>query len=313
VLRGAGDAFAALRALCLANCINIVLDPCLIFGLGPFPELGLTGAAWATLIGRGTGVLYQFHVLRRGKSRIVLRPPLFEIEPRVLGEIVRLSIGGVLQFLIATSSWIVLMRFVAPYGDAALAGYTIAIRVIVVALLPSFGLTNAAATLVGQNLGANRPDRAERSVWITGWYNTAFLVGVTLIFFFASDLIIAWFTDNPETAEHGASALRIISSGYVFYAWGVVMVQAFNGAGDTMTPTRINFFCFWLFQIPLAWTLSRVAGLGPRGVFWSVVIAETVLALVAIALFRRGKWKEVKLAPDVETGSGVEEPSAVIP
>jgi len=296
IFRGAGDAAIAMRALLLANGINIVLDPCLIFGLGPFPELGVTGAGLATAIGRGTGVAYQFRALRAGKGRVRIEFPLLRIDWSVLRELLRLSIGGVTQFLIATASWVALMRLVAPFGKSAVAGYTIAVRIIVFAILPSWGLCNAAATLVGQNLGARQPERAERSVWLTGWFNALVLGAVTAVFLFVGEPLVGFFTEDPETLRHGADALRIISYGYVFYAWGMVMTQAFNGAGDTMTPTYINVVCFWLLQIPLAWTLAHGVGLGPSGVFWSVGIAESVLALVSIAVFRRGRWKTTEIA-----------------
>jgi putative MATE family efflux protein len=299
IFRGAGDAALAMRALAFANLINIVLDPCLIFGLGPFPELGLTGAAVATTIGRGAGVAYQIAMLRRGTGRLVLRGPAFRVEPRILLEILRLSAGTVGQFLIATSSWVVLMRIVAPFGETVLAGYTIAIRIVVFAFLPAWGFSNAAATLVGQNLGARRPERAERAVWLTGTYTMAFLALVTLAFLLLAPELVAIFTDQPETAAVAVSALRILSYGYVLYAWGMATVQGFNGAGDTLTPTWMHFFCFWLLEIPLAWALAHGAGLGPRGVFWSVCIAESTLAVAGVLLFRRGRWKETKLAADV--------------
>lgn len=299
VFRGAGDAALAMRTLWLSNGINLILDPCLIFGIGPFPEMGVTGAAVATAIGRGTGVLYQLWMLRRGAGRIALRGPAFRLEPKVMMELLRLSVGGVTQFLIATASWVALMRIVSPFGEQAVAGYTIAVRIIIFALLPSWGLSNAAATLVGQNLGAGRPGRAERSVYLTGIYNMVFLGSVALLFLTGAPWLISIFTDNPSTAATGVSALRILSLGYIFYAWGMVMVQAFNGAGDTMTPTWINLFCFWCCQIPVAWALAGPVGLGPTGVFWSVAGAESLIAVVSIIVFRRGRWKTVQLAADV--------------
>jgi len=303
VFRGAGDAGLAMRSLWLANGINLVLDPCLIFGLGPFPELGMTGAALATTIGRGVGVLYQLGILRAGLGRLTLRGPAFRVRARLVVEILRLSVGSIGQLLIATTSWVVLMKIMAPFGEAALAGYTIAIRIVIFAFLPAWGLSNAAATLVGQNLGADRPERAERAVWMTGLFNMVFLAVVTLLFLTLAPLLISFFTSKPDTSAIGVSALRIISYGYVAYAWGMVMTQAFNGAGDTMTPTRINLFCFWFFQIPLAWTLSRALDVGPAGVFWSVCLSETALAVVAILLFRRGRWKETRLVADTEAGA----------
>lgn len=299
IFRGAGNPALAMRALMLANGINIVLDPCLIFGLGPFPRLGVTGAGIATLIGRSAGVGYQFWMLRRGAGAIALRGPAARVELPILKELVRLSVGGVGQFLIATASWIALMRVVAPFGKEALAGYTIAIRIVVFALMPAWGLANAAATLVGQNLGAREPERAEKSVWLTGLYNMAFMLGVMLLFLLLAPQIIVQFTQNPPTHEIGVRALRTLAYGYVFYSWGMVIAQAFNGAGDTLTPTRLNFFCFWCLQIPLAWTLARPLGLGPDGVFWSVCLSESVLAIAALLIFRRGKWKETQIAADV--------------
>lgn len=291
IFRGVGDPAIAMRALWIANGINIVLDPCLIFGLGPFPELGVGGAAIATTIGRGTGVLFQFYMLYGGKGRISLRQVAFKLKLPVMIRLVRVSLGGIGQFLIATASWVVLMRLVSPFGSAALAGYTIAIRIVIFALLPSWGLANAAATLVGQNLGAGRPDRAEKAVWLTGKYNMVFLGFVTVLFVATAGLVVRIFTDDPDTLLIAASSLRIMSYGYMFYAWGMVFTQAFNGAGDTKTPTWINLISFWMIQIPMAWWLSRSTGFGPQGVFWSIAIAESILTLIAAAMFRRGSWK----------------------
>lgn len=292
IFRGAGDAVIAMRSLWIANGVNLVLDPCLIFGLGPFPEMGVTGAAVATTLGRGTGVLYQMRALRRGVGRVRLDASAVRFDPRAMWKLLRLSLGGIGQLLVATASWVVLMRIMAPFGDQALAGYTIAIRVIVFALLPSWGLANAAATLVGQHLGARDPARAERAVWLTGSYNMAFLLAVTVAFVALADPLVRLFTDDPAVIATGARALRVIALGYVFYAWGMVMTQAFNGAGDTLTPTLANLACFWACQIPLAWTLARGLELGPDGVFWAVMGAETLLALLMMALFRRGRWKD---------------------
>jgi len=291
VFRGAGDPVVAMRSLWLANGVNLVLDPCLIFGLGPFPELGLTGAAIATTCGRGIGVLYQFAAFRRGTSRIVLRGAALALRPRLVAHLLRVSLGGVAQFLIATASWVALMRIVSPYGSVAVAGYTIAIRILVFAFLPSWGLSNAVATLVGQSLGAGRPERAERAVWLTGLYNMTFLALVTVACLTLGPQMVAIFTDEADVARVAEEALRIISYGYVFYAWGLVFTQAFNGAGDTMTPTWINLFCFWGLQIPMAWTLAGPLGQGPSGVFWSVMGAESILTVVALLVFRRGRWK----------------------
>lgn len=291
IFRGAGDATVAMRALWLANGINIVLDPCLIYGLGPFPELGLTGAAVATTIGRGTGVIYQLWCLTGGRGRIVLRRPDLAFVPRVFARLVRISLGGIGQFLIATSSWLILMRLIAPYGSAAIAGYTIAIRVLAFTLLPAWGVANAAATLVGQNLGAGQPARAEQSVWQAARFNGALLLLLAVVTIAFTPGIVGFFTDDPEVLGYGVSCLRIAALGYVLYAVGMVAIQALNGAGDTDTPTLINFCCFWLLQIPLAWWLSSGAGMGPTGIFLAVLVAESLLAVVGVAVFRTGRWK----------------------
>ena len=289
ILRGAGDAQAAMRALWLSNGINIVLDPCLIFGLGPFPELGLPGAAVATTIGRGTGVLYQCWVLSRG-SRIRIRREDIRTQWAVMRNLCRVSVGGIGQMLADMLPWILLIRIIASFGTMAVAGWVIAIRVALFVILPCWGLSNAASTLVGQNLGAGKPDRAERAVWITGGWNMAFMALVTGVFVVFAPDIAALFTDEPEVLRTAATALRVVSYGYVFYALGMVTRQAFNGAGDTRTPTWIDLVCFWLFEIPLAWLLSRTA-LGVDGVFWAVAIAYSLSAAVSTLVFRRGGWK----------------------
>ncbi|MFQ5789983.1 MAG: MATE family efflux transporter [Acidobacteriota bacterium] len=290
IYRGAGDAATAMRALWLANAINVILDPCLIFGLGPFPELGLMGAAVATTIGRGTGVLYQLRGLSRGRRLRVTRADL-GLDLHVIRRLLRLSVGGVGQMLIATASYVGLIRILATFGSTVLAGYVLGIRIVIFIILPAWGVSNAAATLVGQNLGARKPERAERAVWLTGTWNMVFLAAVTVVFVLFAPQIIGVFTQDPAVSPIGIECLRIISYGYVFYAWGMVMEQAFNGAGDTATPTWINFFCFWLFQIPLAWFLAKPAGIGPTGVVWAIAVSYSLSAVVGIELFRRGRWK----------------------
>ena len=290
IFRGAGDASLAMRSLALANVVNVVLDPCLIFGLGPFPELGLAGAAIGTTVGRAVGVLYQIRAIAKG-PRIVVERRHLRVQWEVMGRLLRVSAGGIVQFLIATGSWLGLVYILTPFGAGALAGYTIAVRIVVVAILPAWGLCNAAATLVGQNLGAQKPERAERSVWLAGFYNMAFLGLVMVVFVLFAEPLIGVFTPDPAVRAMGASCLRIFSYGYMVYAWGMVMVQAFNGAGDTTTPTWINLVCYWMFQIPLAFVLARTLGYGAQGVFWAVPIAEMLIAAAGIVFFRRGTWK----------------------
>jgi putative MATE family efflux protein len=291
IFRGAGDAAIAMRVLWLANWINIILGPLLIFGIGPFPKLGLTGAAIATTIGRGTGVLYQLYRLWRRDGRVVIQRDQIALKPPVMRTLLRLSGTGTFQVFIGMASWIGLTRINASFGPEALAGYTIAIRIIIFALLPAWGLANAGATMVGQSLGAGKPERGEQAVWRAATYNVVFLGIAGLVFIAFANPIAHLFTDDPVVGGTAAACLRIISYGYLFYAYGMVLTNAFNGAGDTWTPTWLNLFCFWLWEIPLAWTLARHFNLGPRGVAWAVTIAFSTLALASAILFRRGTWK----------------------
>jgi putative MATE family efflux protein len=295
IFRGAGDAAIAMRVLWFANILNIVLGPCFIFGLGPFPKLGVTGAAVATTIGRGCGVLYQLWTLSRGRGRVVITRRHLRLEPAVMLRLLRLSGNAIFQILIGTASWIGLVRILSSFGSAVLAGYTIGIRIIVFALLPSWGMATAAATMVGQSLGARKPERAERSVWIAGFYNMIFLGAVGLTFVLAAPVLIRLFTSDAAVVPFGVACLRFVSCGFLFYAYGMVLTQAFNGAGDTWTPTWLNLFCFWLWEIPLAYVLAKVVGLGPPGVFIAITIAFSTLALASAALFRRGRWKLKKV------------------
>ena len=290
--RGAGDAVVALRSLWLANGINIVLDPCLIFGLGPFPEMGVTGAAVATTIGRGVGVVYQLYYLVGGRGRLKFHMRHLRFEFALMRRMIIISFGGIGQFLIATSSWIVIMRIVAIYGSAAIAAYTIALRIIEFVFLPAWGLGNAAATLVGQNLGAGQSDRAEESAWRAAKYNAIFMTGLGFLSVLAAPWIAALFSSDPDVLRYGTSCIRILGIGYPMYAVGMIMVQSLNGAGDTATPSILNFVCFWLTQIPLAWWLAEPLSWGPNGVFWSIVISESLLTVLSVMVFRRGNWKQ---------------------
>ena len=295
IFRGAGDAAIAMRVLWLANSINILLGPCFIFGLGPFPELGVTGAAVATTIGRGTGVLYAFSRLIRSGGRFDIRRRHIKPDFALMGRLIRLSGTATFQVFIGMASWIGLMRTISTFGSNALAGYTIGIRVLIFALLPSWGVSNAAATMVGQSLGAGKPERAERAVWRAGFYNMIFLGTVGLIFVLFARKIIALFTQDPNVVPYGVDCLRIVAYGFLFYAWGMVITQSFNGAGDTWTPTIINLFVFWLWELPLAYVLAMTLGLGPRGVFLAIMISFSTLAIVSALMFRRGKWKTRKV------------------
>ncbi len=292
VFRGAGEPVFAMRALWIANLINIALDPILIFGLGPLPGFGLEGAAVATTIGRGLGVVYQLRQLGNGRGRVVVRWREARLDPAVMARLVRVSGIGVVQYLVGTASFLGLVRILATFGDVALAGYTVAVRVIIFVLLPAWGMGNAAATLVGQNLGAGDPDRAERSVWMTAWANTAFLGLVAVSFALFARPIVGLLTGDPEVVAVAADCLRIVSYSYVFWGFGMITVLAFNGAGDTTTPTWINFWVYWVFQIPVAWGLAVVAGSGPRGVFVAIALTQLLLAATGVVVFRRGSWKK---------------------
>ena len=291
VFRSAGDAAISMRVLIIANLLNIILDPLLIFGIGPFPELGITGAAIATNTGRGIAVLYQLYLLFRGNKRVQLTAQNIAIRLETIRKLLKLSAGGIGQYLIATSSWIGLVRIISEFGSDALAGYTIAIRIIIFMLLPSWGISNAASTLVGQNLGAKKPERAEKSVWSVGKINMFYMGVVSILLLIFPDFFIKLFIDEPSVMKSGMISLRIISYGFILYGLGMVVVQAFNGAGDTITPTWINLFCFWLIEIPLAYLLSLYLGIGERGVYFSIIIAESLMTLTAIYFFRKGKWK----------------------
>ena len=293
--RGAGDAVIAMRVLWLANGINIVLDPALIFGWGPLPEMGLDGAAVATNVGRGTAVLVQIATLARSNGRLRIRRPHLRFQPALLARLVRLSGTGVLQIFVATSSWIVLTRILAGFGTLPVAGYTVALRIVIFALLPAWGLSNAAATMVGQSLGAGKPERAQRSVWMAGIANMAVLGVAGLLFVLFAPTLVGLLTADPEVVRWGVLCLRVVGLGFPFYALGMVLAQSFNGAGDTWTPTFINFFCFWLFELPFAWFLAHGVGHGPAGVFVAIALAESSLAIVSALVFRRGRWKTKKV------------------
>lgn len=295
IFRGAGNASIAMWTLVLSNGLNIILDPMFIFGFGPIPEFGVMGAAIATNIGRGTAVIFQLGILFFGWGRIKLMAKDLVLNFKVMVNLIKVSLGGIAQFLIGTSSWIFLMRIMSEFGSEVLAGYTIAIRVMMFTLMPSWGMSNAAATLVGQNLGAKQADRAEQSVWKTGKYNAIFMGTVSLGYLIFANTIISWFNTTPEVVKSGALCLQIIALGYIFYAYGMVMTQAFNGAGDTRTPTKINFISFWLFQLPLAYISAMVLGWGATGVFVAITLAEVLIAVLAMIWFKKGKWKKVQV------------------
>ena len=295
IFRGAGNASIAMWTLVLSNGLNIILDPIFIFGWGPVPAYGVTGAAIATNIGRGTAVLFQLAILFFGWSAIQIKLKDIVLRFSVMLNLIKVSLGGIAQFLIGTSSWVFLMRMMSEFGSEVLAGYTIAIRVMLFTLMPSWGMSNAAATLVGQNLGAKQLDRAEVSVWKTGKYNGFFMGFVSLIYLFFAYDIVGWFNSNGVVVEYGGLCLQIIAIGYVFYAYGMVVTQAFNGAGDTSTPTNINLIAFWAFQLPLAYAAAIIFDMGAKGVFIAITAAEVLLAIIAIVWFRKGNWKSVQV------------------
>lgn len=295
VFRGAGDASVAMRVLIFSNILNIILDPIFIFGFGPVPAFGVQGAAIATTIGRGSAVIFQLLILFYGWSKIKVAFKDIVFRAEIMLNLIKVSIGGIGQFIIGTSSWVFLMRIMAEFGSEVLAGYTIAIRVLMFTLMPSWGMSNAAATLVGQNLGAAKPERAEQSVWKTGKYNAYFMAIVSIFYLLFAEAIIRIFSDEALIIEYGALSLRVIAAGYVFYAYGMVVIQSFNGAGDTKTPTIINFFCFWVFQLPFAYLAALVLDWGAMGVFLAITFAEVLIAVIGIIWFKKGKWKEVKV------------------
>jgi putative MATE family efflux protein len=291
IFRGAGDANMAMAALIISNVLNIILDPLLIFGIGPFPEMGVAGAAIATTIGRSVGVLFQFFILFFGGSiiRLTIKNVVFRV--KTVMEILRIAFGGVFQFLVESLSWMFLIRIISIFGASALAGYTVAFRIIVFTILPSWGMSNAAATLVGQNLGAGKPERAEASVWKTALYNMVFLGLVSIVFYLYADFFVGIFTEDPEVVRYAVLGLKVICLGYIFFAYGMVISQSFNGAGDTMTPLIINIVCFWVIQIPMAYFLSVYTNLEVLGTLATIAICHSIHAIISVVIFKKGKWK----------------------
>ena len=295
IFRGAGNASYAMWVLIFSNGLNILLDPLFIFGIGPFPELGVKGAAVATTIGRGSAVILQLLLLWLGKSRVQLAFRHLKLQWGIISNLIRISWGGIGQFLIGTSSWVFLMRIMSEFGSEVLAGYTIAIRIVIFCLMPAWGLSNAAATLVGQNLGANAPERAAQAVWKTGKYNAIFMGMLSLIFLILSQPIVGLFSPITAVIATASLCLRIFACGYIFYAFGMVLIQSFNGAGDTKTPTYINLVCFWVFQLPLAYFTAIKLNWGPIGVMVAIVSAEILLTIISAYYFNLGKWKKIKV------------------
>jgi len=291
--RGAGNASIAMKSLWFGNFANMILDPILIFGWWIFPELGIEGAAWASTIGRGMGVLYQFYYLTNGKSILKIQFSDFKIDLKVIQNIAKIAQGGVGQFIVSSASWIFIYRIVAEFGTNSISAWTIMLRIIMFAILPAWGLSNAAATLVGQNLGANKPERSEKSVWRAAYFNTYFMIFLTIVFLFFANDFIGIFTQDKEVIEIGTAALIWMSSGYIFFGYGMVISQAFNGAGDTRTPTILNLIGYWIIQIPLAWLLAVWFEMGMTGIYVTLLLVSLTIAVLAIILFRKGKWKEM--------------------
>lgn len=295
VYRGAGNASIAMWTLILSNGLNIILDPIFIFGLGPIPAYGVEGAAIATTTGRGVAVISQLLVLFFGAGKIKLAVKDMVLRMSVMINLIKVSLGGIGQFIIGTSSWVFLMRIMSEFGSEVLAGYTIAIRIMMFTLMPAWGMSNAAATLVGQNLGAQQADRAEKSVWITSRYCAYFMGLVSLIYIFFAPTFLSWFSSDPLVVENGATCLQVLAAGYIAYAYGMVVIQSFNGSGDTTTPTMINFLCFWVFQLPFAYFTAITFDFGPQGVFWAITLSQVLIAIIGVWLFKKGTWKTVSV------------------
>lgn len=291
--RGAGNASIAMKSLWMGNILNMILDPILIFGWAFFPEMGIEGAAWASTIGRGVGVIYQFYNLTNRQSTLQIRSSDFKIHKNIITNLIKVSQGGVGQYLISSASWIFVYRIVAEFGTNSISAWTIMLRIIMFAILPAMGLANAAATLVGQNLGANKPERSEQAVWKTAYYTSYFMVFLTIVFLFFADSFIGLFTTDPEVIKLGTIALIWISSGYIFFGYGMVVSQAFNGAGDTRTPTILNLIGYWLIQIPLSWILAVWFEMGMVGIYVTTVVVSIVVVVLSVILFRKGNWKKV--------------------
>ncbi len=295
IFRGAGNASIAMWTLILSNSLNLILDPILIFGLGPIPAYGVEGAAIATTTGRGVAVIAQLIILFKGNSYIKIALKDIKLHIEVMINLIKISLGRIFQFFIGTSSWFFLMLMMVTFGSEVLAGYTIAIRIMIFTLIPAWGMSNAAATLVGQNLGAKKPERAELSVWKTSKYCAIFMGIVSIIYIVFAPTFLSWFSSQPNVVKYGALCLQIMAIGYIAYAYGMVVINAFNGSGDTKTPTWINFICFWMFQLPLAYASAIWLDFGPEGIFWFITIAEVLIAIIGIIWFKKGKWKNIQV------------------